>query len=83
MTDKVVHGYWAFRGLGQTSRLLLAYCGALWEDVRYVDPQQWFGKDKQELGLDFPNLPYLIDGDFKLTESNAIQRYIIKKYGKN
>jgi glutathione S-transferase len=30
------------------------------------------------LGLDFPNLPYLIKGDFKLTESIAIAKYIAK-----
>jgi len=29
-------------------------------------------KDKKTLGLDFPSLPYLIDGNFKLTESRAI-----------
>ena len=83
MADKVVHGYWGIRGAGQTSRLLLAYCGAVWEDVKYTSPEQWFGKDKAELNLPFPNLPYLIDGDLKLSESSAIQRHIIRKYGKN
>lgn len=34
------------------------------------------------LGLPFPNLPYLIDGSYKLTESKAIYHYIIKKSGK-
>ena len=46
MTDKVVHGYWGIRGAGQLSRLLLAYCGANWEDFKYTAPEQWFGKDK-------------------------------------
>jgi len=31
--------------------------------------------------LDFPNLPYLIDGDLKITESKAIERYIIARSG--
>lgn len=30
------------------------------------------------MGLDFPNLPYLIRGDFKITESLAIANYIIR-----
>lgn len=34
------------------------------------------------MGLEFANLPYLIDGDFKLTESTAIARYIIQLAGK-
>ena len=32
------------------------------------------------MDLDFPNLPYLIDGDFKLTETIAIQMYIAQKW---
>ena len=47
MADKVIHGYWGIRAAGQVSRLLLAYCGATWEDVKYAGPDQWFGKDKQ------------------------------------
>ena len=34
------------------------------------------------LGLEFPNLPYLIAGDFKLSESSAINNYIIRKSNK-
>ena len=33
------------------------------------------------LGLDFPNIPYLLDGDFKLTESIAIAKYIPHRSG--
>ena len=83
MDNKIKFGYWGVRGAGQVSRHLLAYTGAQWEDVKYVTRQGWFDKDKKELGLVFPNLPYLIDGDFKLTESRAINLYIIKKAGKN
>mgnify|MGYP001332628412 CR=1 FL=1 len=82
MTDKVVLGYWGIRGLAQVSRLLLAYTGAVWEDVKYTQREQWFEKDKKELGFAFPNIPYLIDGDFKLTESKAVNLYIIKRSGK-
>ncbi len=82
MTDKVVLGYWGIRGLAQVSRLLLAYTGAVWEDLKYTQREQWFEKDKKELGFSFPNIPYLIDGDFKLTESKAVNLYIIKRSGK-
>lgn len=40
------------------------------------------GQDKLQLGLNFPNLPYLIDGDYNITESSAIMNYIIKRWGK-
>lgn len=35
------------------------------------------------LGLNFPNVPYLIDGDYNLTESAAINRYAIAKWGRD
>lgn len=47
--------------------------------MQYTSPEQWFGNDKQALGLDFPNLPYLIEGNFKITETPAICTYIIDR----
>lgn len=41
--------------------------------------KEWF-KDKYKLGLAFPNLPYYIDGDVKLTISHVILKYICQKY---
>ena len=82
MEGKVKLGYWGIRGRGQVPRLLLAYTGADWEETTYADAGQWFGGDKKNLGFDFPNLPYLIHGDLKLTESSAIIRYIAKNMGK-
>jgi len=34
---------------------------------------------KESFGFDFPNLPYMIDGETKLTQTNAILRYIATK----
>jgi glutathione S-transferase len=34
---------------------------------------------KHTLGLDFPNLPYFIDGDLKLTQSDAILLHVAKQ----
>lgn len=47
-----------------------------------MDGAEWFGKDKLELNIPLPNLPYLIDEDIKLTESSVIAIYLIKKYKK-
>uniref|UniRef100_A0A8C6D395 glutathione transferase n=1 Tax=Moschus moschiferus TaxID=68415 RepID=A0A8C6D395_MOSMO len=48
-------------------------------DAPDYDRSQWLN-EKYKLGLDFPNLPYLIDGTHKLTQSNAILRYIARKH---
>jgi len=42
---------------------------------------EWKKGDKLTLRADFPNLPYLIDGDVKMTESRAILKYIAREYG--
>ena len=82
-------GYWAIRGLGQPIRLLLEYAGIPYEEKLYeairkedgsIDKSGWFD-EKHKLGLDFPNLPYLIDGDVKLTQTIAILQYCAEKAG--
>ena len=86
MAGKLVLGYWDIRGLAQPIRYLLAHVGAEYEDKQYFygeapdfNKDSWFSV-KQTLGFDFPNLPYLIDGDLKVTESHAIHRYLCNKY---
>ena len=68
--------------MAQVNRLLLSFSGVEFENFAYTSGDNWFKDDKLNLGLDFPNLPYLIDGEYNLTESNAIQKYIAKKWGK-
>uniref|UniRef100_U3BQG3 Glutathione S-transferase n=1 Tax=Callithrix jacchus TaxID=9483 RepID=U3BQG3_CALJA len=79
-------GYWDIRGLAHAIRLLLEYTDSSYEEKKYTmgdapdyDRSQWL-KEKFKLGLDFPNLPYLIDGAHKITQSNAILRYIARKH---
>ncbi|DAA31502.1 glutathione S-transferase Mu 1 isoform X2 [Bos indicus] len=79
-------GYWDIRGLAHAIRLLLEYTDSNYEEKKYTmgdapdyDRSQWLN-EKFKLGLDFPNLPYLIDGAHRLTQSKAILRYIARKH---
>jgi len=80
-------GYWAIRGLAEPLRYMLHYTGTTFEDKQYTlgdaptfSKDEWLA-DKDNLGLEFPNLPYYIDGDLKLTESSAISGHIARKHG--
>ncbi|XP_077541487.1 glutathione S-transferase Mu 2-like [Haemaphysalis longicornis] len=82
-----VLGYWDIRGLGQLIRYLLEYAGVPYEDKRYgfgsapeFRRDAWLS-EKHKLGLDFPNVPYYIEGDVKLTQSMAILQYLGRKHG--
>lgn len=77
--SKLVLGYWGIRGLAQPIRNLLEYLNVPYEDKRYTDRDEWFVKDKPALKTDFPNLPYLLDGDRCVTESEAIMIHVILK----
>jgi len=81
-----VLGYWNIRGLAQPIRLLLAYSETPFEDKKYAygpapkfDRTAWL-KEKNMLGLDFPNLPYYIEDNVKLTQSITIMRYLARKH---
>ncbi|KAM7538883.1 hypothetical protein Aperf_G00000056726 [Anoplocephala perfoliata] len=77
-------GYWSIRGISEQIRLLLHYLGVEYKEQFYhFGPQfsreEWLA-EKFNVGLDFPNLPYYIDGDFKLTQSAAIIEYIADQH---
>lgn len=85
MSDQLILGYWAIRGLAQPIRLILHYTKTSFIDKRYTtgeapdyNREEWFN-EKPTLGLDFPNLPYLIDNDIKMTQSKAILYYLGEK----
>ncbi|KAL4701650.1 hypothetical protein H8959_015654 [Pygathrix nigripes] len=82
----MILGYWDIRGLAHAIRLLLEYTDSNYKEKKYLmghapdyDRSQWLN-EKFKLGLDFPSLPYLIDGTHKITQSNAIMRYIARKH---
>ena len=77
-------GYWDIQGLGQAIRMLLTYLEIEYEDIVYDNTTRettWMKEIKPNLGLEFPNLPYYMEGDFKITQSLAILRYLGKKHG--
>lgn len=77
--NPLILGYWNIKGIVESIRWLLHYL-----NVPFIEenPKDWdnYLALRKERGLDFPNLPYLIDGDFKLTESKAVLLYIAEKY---
>ena len=85
--DQPTLGYWAIRGLASQIRYQMVYLGVEYQEHAYeqgeapdYDRSQWLDK-KDELGLKFPALPYLLDGNLRLTDSGAIMKYIANKYG--
>ena len=74
----MILGYWNYPGRAQHIRLLLAYSRIPFTEKVYdtANPDEWYQQDKKMMGMDFPNLPYLIDGDYKISESQNIINYI-------
>ena len=86
MDSKPTLGYWNIRGLAHGIRFVLTYSKVDFNDKRYdYGPAPEFHRDswnneKFTLGLPFPNLPYFIDGEAKITETLAIYKYICHKF---
>jgi len=74
-------GYWPIRGIINPTRLLLEHVGEQYEFKDWATTQPGWFEQKYQLGLPFPNLPYVIDGNVKLTQSGAIIRYLARKHG--
>lgn len=86
MASRPKLGYWRARGLAEPIRMLLTHLEVDFEDKQYdlgdapaYEQSEW-QQDKSTLPLAFPNLPYLIDDSFSLTESWAILKYVCGKY---
>jgi len=82
-------GYWNCRGIAEPIRYLLHHVGHDYEEKKYqfgeapdFEPtKEWTEVDKKQMPLDFPNLPYWIDGDIKLTQSLTILRHLARQFG--
>ena len=78
-----VFGYWNIRAgpRGNINRHLLNYIGVDFEDRRFErEPENTWTPEKENFGAPFPNIPYIQDGDFKLTESKAVTVYICDRW---
>lgn len=81
--NRLVVAYWDLQAVVHPIRLMLAYHKIDFEDKIYylASSDEWSKKDKLSLNTPFPNLPYIKDGDFILTESSAVIQYAALKTG--
>ena len=73
-------GYWGIKGRAELLRILLAYFKLEYTEYNptsFEEAHAQFAK----YHFNFPNLPYLVDGDKHFTESTAIPLYIAQKAG--
>mmetsp|Transcript_67137 Transcript_67137/g.151755 ORF Transcript_67137/g.151755 Transcript_67137/m.151755 type:complete len:245 (-) Transcript_67137:268-1002(-) len=79
----VEFGYWQIRGLGSVFRMLLEYAGADYTDRQYASGQEWFKGRKPDILKMNPlaNLPYLVDGDVCVCQTNTLLHYLGEKFG--
>lgn len=79
--------YWNLRGLVEKVRQLIEYCGVPYTEEKLVNPDdrdKWNNDMKPKLIEKHPaiTLPYLLDRDKIVTESDAICIYICHRSGK-
>lgn len=84
-SGKIEMGYWAIRGLGAPLRMMLEHSGIEYSDYSVEKPDQWFGTKKEEVKKMNPlaNLPFLIDGDKCVCQTNAVFMYLGDRAGLN
>jgi glutathione S-transferase len=81
MDSKPCLGYWDVRGRGNEIKYHLAYSGVDYTLKTYESSkrEEWEAA-KPNLGMPFPNLPYIQDGDVKISETLALHMYIASKW---
>jgi len=77
-SSNLILGYWDIRGLAEPIRALLAYLELPYENKKIASFDQW-KSEKESAQYNFPNLPYLVDGEKTITEAEAIEAYICLK----
>ena len=78
--SKLVFAYWPIRvgPRGSINRHILHYAGVDFEEIRHT--KETWAAFKASGEMEFPNLPYIIDGDVKISESKAVYTYLCDKF---
>lgn len=74
-------GYWGIKGRAEPVRWAYLALGLQVKEVQVGSGEEW-GAIRSTLPTAFPNLPYIRDGDFAITETNALPIYLASKAGK-
>ena len=74
--------YWSMKGRGEVTRMVLAYLGVEYNEINPTRAD-WPGQKENFIneGFAFPNLPMVINEDFKVSESSAVVAYVAEKFG--
>eukprot|EP00438_Fugacium_kawagutii_P030813 Skav229503 [mRNA] locus=scaffold2455:204804:210297:- [translate_table: standard] len=78
-------GYWKIRGLGAAARRSCLGCHGVSIDWVVAAGEEWFKERKPAILAMNPlaNLPYLVDGDNCICQTNAILSYLGDKFDLN
>merc|ERR1711865_644466 len=76
-------GYWKIRGLGAPLRMMCAFKETEVTHYAANSGEMWFGGKKPELQAknSMTNLPFIVDGDQVITQSNSCMLYLGQKLG--
>eukprot|EP00442_Polarella_glacialis_P026983 CAMPEP_0115100974 /NCGR_PEP_ID=MMETSP0227-20121206/32911_1 /TAXON_ID=89957 /ORGANISM="Polarella glacialis, Strain CCMP 1383" /LENGTH=416 /DNA_ID=CAMNT_0002496547 /DNA_START=81 /DNA_END=1332 /DNA_ORIENTATION=- len=85
MAAEMEMGYWKIRGLGAVLRMVLEYKEAKYKEFQCATGDEWFGGRKPEILKKNPlaNLPYIVDGDVCVCQTNAVMLYLGDKFDMN
>ena len=84
--DEIIVGYWNIKGLASALRMSCHFAGVPYKVHSYAldetfNRDEWLTQAKLELKEKnaYINLPYVIDGDIVITQSNACMSYLGRK----
>ena len=78
-TSMIEFGYWPVKNLGEPIRWMMGYMNIPYQEYNPPTQEDWYMNKRASLRLDFPAMPYLIDGDVRLSDAKAIPYYLVIK----